>query len=132
MRWSVLPAAVDGQRHEALARAAADVLVDRRADHLAAGHARDQHAQVLERPAGRHAVDDVARHDDLLLGVLQVDDRRLARDGDRFRHAADLQVGVDRRGKPGVQLDALAPDDAESLERERHACRCPGRSSVIW
>ena len=32
----------------------------------------------------------------------------------------DLQIGVDVGREPGVQLDALAPDGAETRQRERH------------
>ena len=72
-----------------------------------------------ERPVGTLSMTSRVI-DDLLLGVLEVDDRRLAGNGDRLRHAADLQLGVDRGGEPGGELDALAPDDAEALEREGH------------
>jgi hypothetical protein len=51
---------------------------------------------------------------------LQIDDRTLAGDRDRFFNGADAHLGVDRRGEACCHLHGLAPDLVEAGQRERH------------
>src|SRR5687768_5363752 len=73
-------AAMNREVGHAVARLAADVLVRE----LRRAHAGDERRQALLRPRARKEVDDLAVDDALLRGALDVDDRRLAGDGDRF------------------------------------------------
>src|SRR5262245_57105663 len=73
--------------------------------------------------AGRNRVDDVARHDSLRNDVLHIHGRRLASDRYRFFERADTEINADVRRKRGSQLDALAADGIEALQRERHRIR---------
>src|SRR5437870_3903336 len=52
--------------------------------------------------------------------ALDVDDWRLAGDGDGFLERADSQIGVDRRDERAAQLDAFALHRTEAGQRERH------------
>ena len=69
---------------------------------------------------GRGNLGDRLAADHLLVArARHVDDRRFAADGDRLRHASDLQVRVHGGDEPAGQLDAFALDRGESRQRER-------------
>ena len=84
-------------------------------DHI--GHQRHQ---VVVSPRRRQRADHVVVHDRLQPHALDVDDRRLAGDGDGLFERPDRQVGVDRGDEGPGQLDAFALDAAEPGQRERH------------
>jgi hypothetical protein len=54
----------------------------------------------------------------LALRALDVDDRRLVRDSDRLRHAADLEIRIHGRDKRSRELDPFPLDGAETSQRE--------------
>ena len=81
-------------------------------------HADDQLPETLNRLRARHRVEHVAG-DHLRLRVrLHVDDWRGAGNGDRFLERADLHVGVDRHREVRRQLEPLALERREALQRE--------------
>src|SRR5205085_2352999 len=76
--------------------------------------------ELADTSSRRQRLERRARQRRLLPDVLQVHDGRFARDGDRFSELADLQVGVDRGGEAGAQLEPLTLQRAEPGEREGH------------
>ena len=86
---------------------------------LIAGDAGHEQHDAVPALGGRRVRDELAAHDLLARGVLHVDDRRLAGDGDRLFERADLHVGVDRDRAGAGELDAFALDDAEAGQGER-------------
>ena len=108
-------AAVHGEAHAHVrdAGAAADV-----AAAAARGGREAREREVL--PRTWQVLDEIVIEDDLLLGSGRVDQRRLAGDGDRFRHRADAQRRVSRRHAGARDLDVVALDGAEAGERKRH------------
>ena len=77
----------------------------------------------------RNGGDDFVVEHALLLGVDDVDDRRLALDRDRLLQRPDPQFDVDERGERAGELDPFTSDDAESRERERDDVRA--RTQVL-
>jgi len=55
--------------------------------------------------------------------ALDIDDWRLPRDRDGFLEGADGQRTIHRGHEGARQLDAFAPDGAETRQRERHRVR---------
>ena len=83
-------------------------------------HAGDELPHPLNRAAGRHRVEHVAREHLGLGRALHVHDRGCARDGQRFLKAADLHLRIQRHREIRRQLDAFALDRRETFERKRH------------
>ena len=73
----------------------------------------------LDVAAGRHRVEDVARHHRLGRDALHVDDWRGAGDGDGFLDGAHRHLRADRRGEARGQLDAFADHRPEPWQGER-------------
>jgi hypothetical protein len=71
----------------------------------------------------RNGGDDLIVEHALLLGVDDIDDRRLALDRDRLLQRPDTQFDVDERGERAGELDPFTSDRAESRERERDDVR---------
>ena len=51
--------------------------------------------------------------------VLHIDQRASSADRDGFLERSDTQLGIDRGGEPGSQLDAFPLNHAETRQRER-------------
>ena len=100
----------------AFARRAAGILEGR----IGIRGARDERRVLTEPLRCGNRVQHLARNGRLLTSAGDIDHRRFSRDGDRLRDAADHHVGVHGRGERAAQLDALAPDGAETGEAERH------------
>jgi len=69
-------------------------------------------------PAGTRAgqrLDHVGVEDHLAPHGLDVDDRRLTRDGDRFLQVADAQLDRNRQHLGAAELDVFTRDDVEAL-----------------
>ena len=76
--------------------------------------------QVDAQAAGGHRVDDFLGDDSLDAGAADVDERRLAGDRDGLSDLADLHVGVDGDDAVSADLDGVALEGVEPLQRERH------------
>ena len=74
-------------------------------EHVVPG--RQDRRQLLGEVRGHHRVRDV-------------DDRRVADDGDGFRHRRDVHHDVEGGGEAGRQLNAFADDGAEPRKLELH------------
>ena len=83
-------------------------------EHVVAG--RQDRRQLLGERRGHHRVRDV-------------DDWRVADDGDRFRHRRDFHHDVEGGGEAGRQLNALADDGARTPEARTSPCRCPAAAA---
>ena len=83
-------------------------------------HARNRRADGLHVPRRRQRVEHGALERVRALGVLHVDQGRLARDRHALLDRAHLEIDVDRDRRVAGQLDAGAHDGRESGERERH------------
>ena len=111
-------AAVEDEAAEVLPLLAADVGVRAARRALVGIHAGRQERHVLPLAAGGHRVEDLPGDHGRLFDVDDVHDRRLTRDGDRFRDVADLQLGVDVGGEIRGELHALAHRGAEAGQHE--------------
>ncbi len=67
---------------------------------------------------GRQAINHLARHDDLALDVLDVDQRRVPGHRDGLLDRADAKLGVDGRRESSGQDDAFAAYAGEPGQRE--------------
>ena len=77
--------------------------------------ARDGRQQIPVPARRRQRREDfVAEHALHARAVLHVHHRRLTRDGDRFLHATDAHVGIERERHTGRHLDSLALDLGEA------------------
>ena len=92
---------------------AADI---RRAEH----HAVQRRADAPDVSPGRHGFEQLVAEHLLLDRALDVDDRRLAGDGDALFERANPHLDVDGGGEVGGELDALAAHGVEAGERESH------------
>src|SRR5262249_32530209 len=93
--------------------------------HIAAGRAlrgreaRDEDGLREMTAAGRNRFEYVLGQGTLGIRALDVDDWRLSRHGDGFRHRPYLQFRVDGGGKRSGQLDAFALDGGEPSQGKR-------------
>ncbi len=79
---------------------------------LNARHGRQEVPVAARRRQRRQ--DLVAQHALHARAVLHVDDGRLAGHGNRFRHGADAQLGVERHGHAGLEFDAASLERREA------------------
>ena len=80
--------------------------------------ARLQRGEVDAEAAGRDRVDDLLGDDFLHAGAADVDERRLAGDGDGFGDLADLHVGVDGDDAGAADFHGVTLEGVEPLQRE--------------
>ena len=85
------------------------------------GHARRRVEQVAHGPRARNGRDDLLVEHGLAAHRLDVNDGRLAGDGDCFLDGADAHVNRDREDRRPGQDEAVALDVAEAWQRERQA-----------
>ena len=88
-----------------------------------AGDPGHQEQDAVPAARGRRAGHEIAAQDRLSCGALDVHDRRLTADGNRFLDRADLQVCVDGGRAGSCQLDAVTFDGAAPCEGERDGIR---------
>ena len=95
------PAPVDAHPGVGVAGGAPDVLAADAVERQTRlhGDAGEQHGVLLDVPARGNGVDDVMAERRCARRALDVDDRRLAGDGQRFLDGAHPQLRVDRGGK---------------------------------
>ena len=84
-------------------------------------HTRNEGCEGRELLTGRNDVEHIARHNPLLVDVLNVNQRTRARHGDGFRHVTDAELRVDGRRETGRQRNPFALDGREPLQHE-HDC----------
>ena len=92
----------------------ADALPDR----IANDGSRDEVHELADAPGRRQRLERRARQRRLLPHVLQIDDGSFARDGDRFRELANLQIRIDGRRESRRQLEPLPLDRVEACQTE--------------
>src|SRR5262245_5980930 len=77
-------------------------------------HARDDGGKSGEPAGAGQRLQGLLRELHLRARAAKVNDRSLARDGDRLFEGADRKVSVDRRGELGAQLEAFPFRRAEA------------------
>ena len=91
--------------------------------HVAQVDARNHERGNLRRAAGRNRIQQLLVDHSLPLRALNIDNRCVTRDGDRFFDRAQLQLGVDRGRERSRELDAFATNGRESRQREHDGIR---------